>query len=126
MAQDNLVLLFVEDSEPTCDLMRSLMKGYSCKFAHNAKDGYLTYKELNPDITFIDIGLPDTAGFRLLDMIMKENPSAFVLMISSNSSVKAIDVAKKKGAQGFLSKPLARDKVEAYITLYKEKKGSTS
>lgn len=40
-------------------------------------------------------------------------------MISSNASVKAIDVAKQKGSEGFLSKPLARDKVDAYIALYK-------
>lgn len=51
---------------------------------------------------------------------MKDNPSTFVVMNSFNSSIEAIERSQKKGAQGFLSKPLARDKVEAYIDLYRE------
>ena len=52
--------------------------------AGNAKTGYLAFLENKPDVTVIDIKLPDVSGFELMRQIRKEDPDARIIMFSMN------------------------------------------
>jgi len=72
--------------------------------AGDAKSGHKAFLTRRPDVTIIDINLPDVSGFELMRRIRKEDPDAKIIMFSMNDDpafvVRAIDM----GAQGYLAK----------------------
>ena len=52
--------------------------------ATDAKSGHRAYVSRKPDVTVIDIKLPDVSGFELMRRIRKENPDAKIIMFSMN------------------------------------------
>jgi DNA-binding NarL/FixJ family response regulator len=72
--------------------------------AGNAKAGYLAFLESKPDVTVIDIKLPDVSGFELMRQIRKEDPDARIIMFSMNDDPAFVVRAIEMGAQGYLSK----------------------
>src|ERR1700727_3549027 len=72
--------------------------------AGNAKAGYLAFLENKPDVTVIDIKLPDVSGFELMRQIRKEDPDARIIMFSMNDDPAFVVRAGEMGAQGYLSK----------------------
>src|ERR1700729_4179342 len=72
--------------------------------AGNAKAGYLAFLENKPDITVIDIKLPDVSGFELMRQIRKDDPDAKIIMFSMNDDPAFVVRAVELGAQGYVSK----------------------
>src|SRR6202035_1722041 len=72
--------------------------------AGNAKAGYLAFLENKPDVTVIDIKLPDVSGFELMRQIRKEDPDARIIMFSMNDDPAFVVRAVEMGAQGYISK----------------------
>jgi DNA-binding NarL/FixJ family response regulator len=72
--------------------------------AGDAKAGYLAFVQKQPDVTVIDIKLPDVSGFELMRQIRKEDPDAKIIMFSMNDDPAFVMRAVEMGAQGYLSK----------------------
>src|SRR6202042_3657141 len=72
--------------------------------AGNAKAGYLAFLENKPDVTVIDIKLPDVSGFELMRQIRKDDPDAKIIMFSMNDDPAFVVRAVELGAQGYVSK----------------------
>jgi DNA-binding NarL/FixJ family response regulator len=72
--------------------------------AGDAKAGYLAFQQKRPDVTVIDIKLPDVSGFELMRQIRKEYPDAKIVMFSMNDDPAFVARAVEMGAQGSLSK----------------------
>jgi DNA-binding NarL/FixJ family response regulator len=72
--------------------------------AGDAKAGYLAFQQKQPDVTVIDIKLPDVSGFELMRQIRKEDPDARIIMFSMNDDPAFVVRAVEMGAQGYLSK----------------------
>ena len=72
--------------------------------AGDAKAGYIAFLQRQPDVTVIDIKLPDVSGFELMRQIRKEDPDAKIIMFSMNDDPAFVVRAVEMGAQGYLSK----------------------
>lgn len=72
--------------------------------AGNHKSGLESYKTHRPDVTIVDINLPDLSGFDLLRRIRKTEPGAAVIMLSMNDEPAFVARAAELGAKGYLSK----------------------
>jgi DNA-binding NarL/FixJ family response regulator len=72
--------------------------------AGDAKAGYVAFLQKQPDVTVIDIKLPDVSGFELMRQIRKEDPDAKIIMFSMNDDPAFVVRAVEMGAQGYLSK----------------------
>ena len=59
---------------------------------HNGKEAVAQYGKLRPDITFLDVVMPNTDGLYALDLIREINPDAIVVMITTDLSQ---DTAKR-------------------------------
>ena len=57
-----------------------------------------------PDVTVIDINLPDVSGFELMRRIRKDDPDAKIIMFSMNDDPAFVVRAVEMGAQGYVSK----------------------
>lgn len=73
------------------------------------------YPSLRPDITLLDIRLPDGDGLSALDSIKAIDPEARVLILTADTFDADIALAEKSGASGYLSKTAARPDILAAI-----------
>jgi len=58
----------------------------------NGKEAVAQFEKLKPDITFLDVVMPNTDGLYALDLIREINPEAVVVMITTDLSQ---DTAKR-------------------------------
>ena len=72
--------------------------------ASDAKSGHRAYVSRRPDVTVIDVNLPDVSGFELMRRIRKDDPDAKIIMFSMNDDPAFVVRAVEMGAQGYLSK----------------------
>lgn len=72
--------------------------------AGDAKSGQVAFATGKPDVTIIDINLPDVSGFELMRRIRKEDPDAKIIMFSMNNDPAFVVRSVEMGAQGFVAK----------------------
>ena len=72
--------------------------------ASDAKSGHRAFVSKRPDVTLIDINLPDVSGFELMRRIRKDDPDAKIIMFSMNEDPAFVVRAVEMGAQGYVSK----------------------
>lgn len=83
--------------------------------AATARDGIREYHEKKPDITLMDVRLPDMNGIDALMAIRSEAPNARVVMLSMFRGDVEIQRALKAGARGFLLKTMPPSEIAASI-----------
>ena len=72
--------------------------------ANNGDEGFNLFKQLNPDLVLLDIVMPDCNGKQCLEMIMKYDSNASVIMVSSVGDDKTINDCLQLGAKAFICK----------------------
>jgi DNA-binding NarL/FixJ family response regulator len=100
-------VLIVDDHPVVVSGCRSLFASDSSvkiDDAADAKSGYKAYSSRKPDVTVIDINLPDVSGFELMRRIRKDDPDAKIIMFSMNDDPAFVVRAVEYGAQGYVSK----------------------
>jgi DNA-binding NarL/FixJ family response regulator len=100
-------LLIVDDHPVVVSGCRSLFASdpsISVEEASDEKSGYRAYLSKRPDVTIIDINLPDLSGFELMRRIRKDDPEARIIMFSMNDDPAFVVRAIELGAQGYVSK----------------------
>jgi DNA-binding NarL/FixJ family response regulator len=100
-------VLIVDDHPVVRSGCRSLFAGDSSvkiDEASDGKSGHRAYLHRKPDVTVIDINLPDVSGFELMRLIRKDDPHARIIMFSMNDDPAFVVRAVEMGAQGFVSK----------------------
>jgi DNA-binding NarL/FixJ family response regulator len=100
-------ILIVDDHPVVLSGCRSLFAAdASVKIdeAGDAKSGQRAYFQRKPDVTIIDINLPDVSGFELMRRIRKDDPDAKIIMFSMNDDPAFVVRAVELGAQGYVSK----------------------
>ena len=100
-------VLIVDDHPVVLSGCRSLFA--SDRFRENRrgggrKSGHRAFRQRKPDVTVIDIKLPDVSGFELMRRIRKDDPDARIIMFSMNDDPAFVVRAIEMGAQGYVSK----------------------
>jgi DNA-binding NarL/FixJ family response regulator len=81
------------------------------------------FRQLRPDITLMDVRLPDKNGIDALVSIRSEFPNARVIMLTTSEGDVEIQRALAAGAQGYILKSMPpKDLVEAVRTVHAGKK----
>ncbi len=100
-------ILIVDDHPVVLSGCRALFAGDSSiriDQASDAKSGHRAFSQKKPDVTVIDINLPDVSGFELMRRIRKDDPDAKIIMFSMNDDPAFVVRAVEMGAQGYVSK----------------------
>jgi len=75
-----------------------------------------------PEMTFLDIEMPDGNGLEVLKHIKDNNIQTFTVMVSAHGTFENVKVAMDAGADGFIVKPYSEKKIEQVIKKYKNSK----
>ena len=100
-------ILIVDDHPMVVSGCRSLFAsepGIEIEEAGDATSGHRAFVRLHPDVTIIDVKLPDVSGFELLRRIRKAEPDAKIIIFSMNDDPAFVVRAVEMGVQGYLSK----------------------
>ncbi len=71
----------------------------------NAADTKKVFAKEHPDLTILDITLPDNSDLTLLKDLLKIDPKAKIIMNSAIGQALIIADALKMGAKNFITKP---------------------
>lgn len=96
-------------------------KGFEVLTAHNAAAGLAAFRENEPDITLLDIKLPDKNGIDVLKEMRKMDREAIVILITSFGGVESAVTAIKEGAYDYIEKPFKFEHMEITINRALEK-----
>lgn len=120
-------LLLVDDSALVRRGVRGLLEGRhrQAEFAIAGEAGSVAEavtvaRTTKPDVVLLDIRLPDGDGFEACRAILKDHPSARVLMLTSFANDDFVHQAIVAGAHGYLMKEVEPDRlIEAIVSLHK-------
>lgn len=106
-------ILIIDDEENIQVSLASVFEdeGYQVFFSTSGEEGVEKFKNIRPDVTFIDIWLPGIDGLETMKRILASDPVQIVIMISGHGNITTAVRALKEGAYDFLEKPLGIDKV---------------
>lgn len=110
-------ILYVEDDEPTGQMMKCLLKmwEYEVVVAHTAADGFSLAKDEHFDLCLLDSNLPDESGISLCQRICGLQKHAPVVFISGYAREADKLRGLKAGALAYLTKPVDFDLLEKTI-----------
>lgn len=104
-------ILIVDDSAFMRKVLRDIFEsvGYTTfDEAGNGREAIEKIKAWKPDITFLDIIMPDVNGMDVLKEVGKEMK---IVVVSAVGQKEMIDEAKNLGALDYVVKPFDRDQV---------------
>lgn len=76
------------------------------------------YKTNNPDLTFMDIVMPEKTGLEALEEIRSYNADAKVVMASTIGTQSNLTAAIKAGAFDFLQKPIQDEDIYKILNTF--------
>lgn len=79
--------------------------------AENGAVAVVKYKELKPDLTTMDITMPEMDGLQALKEIRSADPAARVVMCSAMGQQSMVIESIQAGAKDFIVKPFQPDRV---------------
>jgi len=79
--------------------------------AGNGLEAIARYQELKPEVTTLDITMPEKDGISALREIIELDPSAKVIMCSALGQESKVLESIKLGAKDFVVKPFQADRV---------------
>lgn len=99
-------ILVIEDEVQIRRLLRTYLErnGYGVMEAGTGAEGLNKTKQSNPDAIFLDLGLPDMDGMKVLKKL-REWSKVPVLIVSARSDVKDKIAALDNGANDYVTKP---------------------
>jgi|Deesub1362A_J573_1020465.scaffolds.fasta_scaffold00013_35 DNA-binding NtrC family response regulator len=90
-------------------------EGYTVLTAEKGLEGLDIFKEEMPDITLLDIHLPDVSGITILEGIKEIDRHALVVMITAFGDIQTAVKTIKLGAYDFVEKPFNMEKLKILL-----------
>lgn len=107
-------ILVVDDAAFMRMMIRDILvkNGYEVAGeAANGNEAVLKYQELRPDVTTMDITMPEMDGITAVREIRKIDPNARIIMCSAMGQQAMVLDAIQAGARDFIVKPFQEDRV---------------
>ena len=79
--------------------------------AADGVEGVKTYQKIKPDLVTMDVNMPRADGIQALRAILKINPTAKIVMITSVEEKHTVQDAMRLGARDYVVKPFNRSDV---------------
>jgi DNA-binding NarL/FixJ family response regulator len=76
--------------------------------AYDGASGVRLFRELQPEVTLMDLRMPDMSGIDAITAIRAEHPSAKIIVLTTSAGDMPVLRAFKAGASGYLLKNLVR------------------
>src|ERR1700726_2881186 len=120
--------LGVDDSVFARKNLIKMIEMFGGEVAGEAGDGLTAIAEFNritPDIVLMDITMPQMEGIEAAEKIVRDHPSARIVMVSSVGYQENIVAALQRGARHFVQKPVKPEVLYEVIKYVMRDDGTT-
>ena len=107
-------IMIVDDSRLVRVQLEDVLKGTDYEVAAYCRSGEEAieqYASVKPDLVTMDIIMQGMDGLDAAEIILKRDPDARIVMISSLAYGDTFDRAKAIGAKGFVEKPFHQEQM---------------
>lgn len=106
-------VLIVDDSLYMRTVMKNILSDAGYQIIGEAGNGASAIKMVEelPDLLTLDLILPDSTGLEVLKEVKGKYPQIKVVVISAVGQESIVNQAMELGAQAYIVKPFAEDKV---------------
>lgn len=115
----NRTILLIEDKASLSETLKTLLELHQFKVlvAGNGEDGIKLARQQNPDLVISDVYMPVMNGYELLELFKtdEELNEIPVIMLTAKTEIDEINLAMKKGAAGYVTKPFLFKNLHATI-----------
>jgi DNA-binding NtrC family response regulator len=116
-------VLFIDDDP---DVLRTLgdyfeRMGYDVHRAPSGKEGIELWKRVQPDVTVLDLYMPEMNGLEVLEQLRHRR--AMVIMLTAYGDAESAIEAMQLGAENFLTKPIDMSHLVQAVEKAGEKSG---
>ena len=117
-------VLIVDDSFIARKILKKCLPENHRFELHEAADGLAgvdKYKEINPDITFMDLTMPVMGGIEALEKILEYNNNAIVIVCTADIQIQSITKVMEIGALSIVKKPPTKEGVQQALQQAEDK-----
>lgn len=115
-------ILVVDDSPFVYHQVKDMLQGQGYEVigsARSGEEGIDMFQTLKPDIVILDIIMPGIDGLETAEILLKQDPDAKIIMLSSLFDANLLSEVKELGLKYLLPKPLEKDVFFATLELIK-------
>ena len=108
-------ILIVDDSQVARRILKSCIQRAEDYAIHEAEDGAAgleAYRNIRPDVTFLDLNMPRLDGLACLRKVREIDPSASVIICTSEAAPGITEEGIAAGAMEVIRKPPTRETIE--------------
>lgn len=125
MSEKNRILL-IDDHQTVFRLLEAIVriKGYTLLYAESGQQGIVMARQELPDLILLDVMMPDIDGFKVCQYL-KENEDTKdipIMFLTARGADGDLELGRKAGADGFMTKPFQTIEVLKQIELLLAKK----
>ena len=113
---NNPVVLVIEDDSPVCNLIVTTLKTHDYRYltAKNGSEAVMMAASHNPDVLFLDLGLPDMDGIDVIRQIRSWSNMPIIVISARSDDADKIE-ALDAGADDYLTKPFSVEELLARL-----------
>lgn len=111
-------ILIIDDSVVARMSVKSCIpkdQGHIVHEAADAASGVAMFISLRPDVTFLDLTMPDTGGLELLEELKRDFPDAVIIVLSADIQKQTVESVNRLGAFAMLNKPPVKELVQSEL-----------
>ena len=112
-------ILIIDDSPVARAIVKKCLpkdRDFELTEASNGQEGVQKFKEVRPDLTFLDLTMPVMDGFDALKAIKEEDNLAVVMVLSSDIQKKTVEKVVTLGADMVIPKPPSAESIQEALT----------
>ncbi len=116
-------VLVADDSAFARRALRQVLedRGIECIEAKDGDEALASWREHQPALVLLDLNMPRTTGYQVLEAMKAEQSSSVVVVVSADVQPKARERVTALGARAMVRKPLDKAKVDTILTLVSER-----
>lgn len=116
MGNNKYKILVIEDESGIRGFIRAILEtnGYQVLLAGTYREGQLMYASYQPDLIFLDLGLPDRDGLEFISAVRQESATP-ILILSARTQEADKVTALDLGANDYITKPFGTAELLARV-----------
>ncbi len=110
-------ILVVDDEHSMREYLRTLLEvdGYCVDTASSGQEALARVQEHPPDVTLLDIVMPEMDGLQTLGHLRRQSPAVKVIILSCLGDTHKVVEAMRLGASDYLTKPFNKSDLEVAL-----------